>query len=111
MKKKAKGSRGSWFAIVDGEEFPCVHRHWVKGTRHVDPGYVEGEGQWPALVEAIRMKQRVILTKDDPIPAPDKKSGLAFNRTGYIALFEVGALEADEDSLRFDLTGRVCDLV
>ena len=26
--KKAKGSRGSWFAVVDGETLPCVHEYW-----------------------------------------------------------------------------------
>lgn len=109
-KIRARGERGSWFADVNGERLPCVHRHWITGTRHSDPGYVEGEGQWPAFLDAIKSKQRVVLTNDDPISAPEKKSGLAFNRTGYIAVFKVGNIEADEIGLRFDLVERVCDL-
>jgi len=50
------------------------------------------------------------LTNDDPVPRSDKKSGFVFNRTGYIAIFEVENVEADADGLRFDLARRVCDL-
>lgn len=110
MRKKAVGSRGSWFASVDGEQLPCVHRHWMKGMYHADPGYVEGESQWPALVSAIRAKKRVILTNDEAFPVSENKHGMGFTRTGYIAVFAVENIEADEGSLRFKLVERICDL-
>lgn len=109
-KVKAIGERGSWFATVDGERLACVHKHWISGTHHCDPGYLEGESQWPELLESIKRTEKVIVTKDDLIPQPDKKSGMAFSRTGYIAVFSVANIEADEIGLKFDLTGRLCDL-
>lgn len=109
-KAKAIGERGSWFAKVNGERIPCVHLHWVQRLRHVDPGYIEGESPWPEFVQAIRDCGKVILTKDDAIAAPEKKSGFSFNRTGYIAVYSVANIEANEQGLSFDLTGRLCDL-
>jgi hypothetical protein len=109
-RRKAVGERGSWFATVGDERLPCVHAHWVKGTRHSDPGFLEGEGQWPALTSAIRDGKRVILTKDEPLDAPGKKSGVAFNRTGYIAVFEIDNVETNDAGLHFDLVRRVEDL-
>jgi hypothetical protein len=111
-KASAVGERGSWFATVNGERLPCVHMHWwIKGSKKfADPGYLAGEGQWPALVSAIEQFGKVIVTKDDPLSVPENKSGLGFKRAGYLAVFTVANIEADEASLRFDLTGRVCDL-
>ncbi len=107
---KAIGERGSWFGSVNGERLPCVHKHWVNGTHHSDPGYIEGEGKWPDFVAAIRDGRKIILTKDEPIPVPEKKSGVAFNRTGYIAVFMVDNIESNENGLEFDLVERVAEL-
>lgn len=107
---KAVGERGSWFAKVGDERLPCCHAHWVKGTHHNDPGYIQGVKQWDELLQAINENRKVILTKDETKPDPDKKSGMAFDRTGYIAIFEVTNIEADTDGLRFDLTKRLSDL-
>lgn len=109
-KRKAIGERGSWFATVDGERLPCVHRYWVTGKLHSDPGYLEGEGKWPEFVDAIREKMKVILTKDEPIGAPDKKSGVVFKRTGYIAVFSVADVCTNEHGLHFKLLERLYDL-
>jgi hypothetical protein len=109
-KTKAVGERGSWFAKVNGERLACVHKHWISGTHHCDPGYIEGESQWPDLLTTIKETGKVIVTKDDLIPQPEKKSGMAFNRTGYIAVFSVDNIEADETGLKFDLKSRICDL-
>ena len=109
-KARAIGERGSWFAMVNGERLPCVHSHWLSGLHHSDPGYVEGERQWVEFVTAIQAGNKVILTKDEPVAALEKKSGFVFNRTGYIAVYAVGNITADEAGLQFDLTGRVCDL-
>jgi hypothetical protein len=89
---------------------PCVHRYWVKGAVHFDPGYVLGDPQWDELVTAIRNDKRVILTSDMERPAPEKKSGVAFDRTGYIAVFEVGDVEANDEGLRFVLKKRLKEL-
>lgn len=98
------------FAKATGERLPCVHKHWVTQMRHSDPGYVAGEPKWTELVEAIERERRVILTKDRPVAAPDKKSGFVFEREGYIAIFEVDNVVADESGLHFNLTKRLKDL-
>ena len=107
---KATGERGSWFATVGSERLPCVHRHWVTGTRHADPGYVPDEPKWIELLSAIRAGGRVVLTKDRPVDAPGKKSGFVFEREGYIAIFDVANVVADDDGLRFDLVRRVQEI-
>ncbi len=110
-KHKAIGERGSWCATVDGERFAFVHKHWIKVTDHLDTGYIEGEGQHPALLSAIIDKGRVVVTNDELIPTSDKKSGMMFKRLGYIAIFGVDAINAHENGLGFGLTRRVCDLI
>ena len=107
---KAIGERGSWFATVNGERLPCVHKHWIKFTHHCDPGYVEGERQWDELFAAIMEGKKIIVTKDDVESRPDRKSGAGFTRTGYVAVFAVDNVTADESGLRFDLKNRLCDL-
>ena len=110
MIKKATGSRGSWFATVDGELLPCVHEYWwVKRdkTRRYDDRLLTSSRQSGELVAAIKEKRRVILTKDKPYspenPAP-------FTRTGYIALWTVEDIEFDENGLRFRFVDRECEL-
>jgi hypothetical protein len=110
-KLKAIGERGSWFAKVNGERLPCCHKHLVTGQHHSDPGYIAGIKQWDELIEGLNSTGRVILTKDEPRADLEKKSGMAFKRIGYIAVFKVANVVADEISLRFDLTGRLHDLV
>ena len=107
---KALGERGSWFAKVGGERLPCVHKHWVHGTRHSDPGYLADDPKWIEFVDAIIMSKRVILTNDVASVAPDKKSGISFERDGYIAVFEVSDVVADEDGLHFNLVKRLQEL-
>lgn len=61
------GSRGSWYALWRGEEIPCIHKCWVTSEAgclyYCDPGVSE-EWEWPAFIEAIRQKRRVIMTDD-----------------------------------------------
>ncbi|WP_353227045.1 hypothetical protein [Novosphingobium sp.] len=109
-KKKAFGERGSWFATVDGERLPCVHFHWIKGLHHCDPGYIDGVAPWPKFVDAIRQMRKVIVTKDKPIREQDGKSGLQFERIGYIAVFSVDNIQTDEEGLKFELKDRLYDL-
>lgn len=107
---KAVGERGSWFAKVDGERLPCVHQHWVTGTRHSDPQYQEDDPQWIELRDAIAAGKKVILTKDEVRDVLGKKNRRAFDRIGYIAIFEVDKVKADEAGLHFDLSKRLHEL-
>ena len=100
MKIKASGARGSWFAKVDGESLPCVHQHWISGSKHCDPE-VASDGKWPEFIEAIQTGKKVIVTKDDIT---------TWQRTGYVAVFRVDNVVVDDAGLRFDLVERVCDL-
>jgi hypothetical protein len=76
----------------------------------LDPGYDPGNPKFVELVDAIRREGRVVFTKDDVQPSVISKSGVAFERTGYIAVFEVGGVVTDENGLGFDLRRRVCEL-
>ena len=105
-KTKAVGRRGSWFAEVNGESLPCVHEYWVRqGCYYHDPNAVPGERKWDELIAAIQTKKRVILTKDKVYDG-----GNRFERSGYVAVFEVDDLEIDGRNLRFRLTRRLVEL-
>jgi hypothetical protein len=100
---QAKGNRGSWFAEVDGERLPCVHRYWLTDGRYEDPGCMPKVGKWPRFIRAIRDGQRVLMTESKVEVRPDRKSGRAFSRTAYLYVADVENVEADEQSLRFKL--------
>lgn len=111
--KKATGQRGSWFAKVEGELLPCVHKHWLKGMEHHDP-FRRHEGQDTAkideLVAAIRERGKVILTDDEPT-FDTTGEVIGFKRTRYIGVFQVSDVRYDEqDGLRFRLSKRLFDL-
>lgn len=95
---KATGERGSWFAKVGGERLPCVHKHWVEGICRSDPGYLIEDVKWTEFVHAIATNKKVILTEDIAGSALGKKSGISFDRGGYIAVFEVADVVADGDA-------------
>jgi len=113
--KKAIGQRGSWFATVDGEALPCVHKHWVKGLYHHDPfRRHEGGASDEKILElatAVQQLGRVILTDDDA-ELDTAGNVVGFKRKNYIAVFEVEDVTySREDGLRFRLARRVCDLL
>jgi hypothetical protein len=68
MAKKAVGQRGSWFAKVEGEELPCIHRYWLKGLDYHDPFVRHQDGHPVAkikeFVEAVADRKRAVLTED-----------------------------------------------
>lgn len=108
MKKwKAKGHRGSWFAELDGESLPCVHKHWMVGLTHNDPQVKPGDPQSDQLVAAIVQARRVILTNDNPHVA---ERGTGFTRTGYVAEYGVDEIEFDSAGLRFRFVSRLREL-
>lgn len=105
---KAIGQRGSWFAKINGEEYPCVHKHWFKQGRYNDPGVKLGDKQCDELVSALRAKKAAILTDDVAIEREGQPLG--FDRRGYIALWSIDEVEFDEAGLRFRFTGRLAEL-
>ena len=105
---KARGTIGSWYAEVEGERLPCVHDYHAKRLQYDDDGFVEGEPPWPEFVNAIRAAGKVILTKSIP---PDREKGqTGFQRKGYIAVFSMTELQAEEGHLRFRMDKRLIDL-
>ena len=69
-----------------------------------------GEGKWPEFVEAIKAEKTVVLTKDRPLFDDPETEELAFERIGYIAVFEVDNVETSAAGLEFDLVRRVAEL-
>lgn len=115
---KAKGSIGSWFATVEGESLPCVHKHWTKGIwpLHHDPFQRHGadtQAKIDELVDAILRLKRVILTDDVPkFGKNDEVVGFDRKRKGgYIAIYAVEDVTySQSDGLRFRLTDRIREL-
>lgn len=103
---KATGSRGSWFAMVEGERLACVHTHWCNWTAQTyhDPWVLPGRAHSDEFVDVIRDKMNVILCEDEITENPGKEPG--FTRKKYIALWEVSDIAWDEDGLRFRFAKR-----
>ena len=95
--RSAVGSRGSWFATINGSSYPCVHESWYRAPGYDGPHYIAGDRQWDELVDAIKKLKSVILTKD----TPSDPEGTGFTRTGDIGLFEVDEISAERGHLRF----------
>jgi hypothetical protein len=103
----AVGNRGSWFAKIDGEMLPCVHEHWKEGQRYSDPGCVPSEGKWPRFISAIENGKKVLLTRSRVTKAPSRKSGVSLAREGYLGVYAVSDVVADDQSLRFAFGNRI----
>ena len=101
--RKPKGQMGSWFAIWNGEKFPCVHERWTRGTwpEYVDPE-VDDQPEWAPFIAALQEGHKALLTTSE-IP-PD---GGAWHRTGYIALYEIEGVRREGDVLRFKFVRRL----
>lgn len=99
------GSRGSWFAVWQGESLPCVHKCWFKVSgkqpHYLDPG-VTDDPKWAPFVQAIAEKKRVLLT-DDELDA----LGSPVNRIGYIGLYRVDNVSFSSTELQFDFVERL----
>src|SRR3546814_6943865 len=82
--RKPKGRQGSWLAEWDGEQLPCVHKRWTKGTwpEYVDPG-VDDRPEWVPFVTALSDGKKALLTTSD-IP----EDGEPWRRSGYVARSE-----------------------
>ena len=53
-KIKATGSRGSWFAEVEGEKLPFVHAPWCSKSGYHDPFVKPGDPTCDEFIETIR---------------------------------------------------------
>jgi hypothetical protein len=106
-KLKAKGSRGSWFAEVDGERLPCVHEHWArKWPDYNDPGIKPGGRKENEYIDAIK-NGTVILTTDDVV----SQEPFRFSRTGYVAIYTVEDVTADDSGISFRFVSRTNNLL
>ena len=99
-KAKATGQRGSWFAAIDGELFPCVHEYWTRRVggkmAYADPYCLPEHAKRAPFLTALRDKRQAILTKDGPPSAE-----MVFDRKGYIALFQIDTPTVEDGTLRF----------
>ena len=99
------GHSGSWFATWDGENIPCVHFHWTKGTwpEYVDPGF-DDRTEWSPFITALQEGSKAILTTSHP---PDK-SGMR-RRKGYTGIWTISNIRVVElegrRELRFTFDG------
>jgi hypothetical protein len=110
MRKKATGQRGSWFAVIDGERLPCVHKHWWKNGRYRDPNARPGERKWDEFIAALQTGKRAILTNDEPWSGEGpfvRKSG----KEAYIAVWDIDDVRVDGSELTFRFASRVADLI
>jgi hypothetical protein len=106
-KLKVNGKRGSWFAEINGVSYPCVHRFWVvqhgKSMTYSDPMPNPEDRHWPDFIAALQSQKKAILTEDESFD-----SGKGFNRTGYIALYEIDEI-VKGTSLRFRFVKRLAE--
>ena len=101
-RKKARGRQGSWFAEVEGELYPCVHQHWVTGTKYHDPMPTKDTNKkYPDYLEAIAKIKVVIITKDK---VPE------WIRQGYVCLYSIDNVVVSSAGLTFDLKQRLEEL-
>jgi hypothetical protein len=105
MPSKAVGQRGSWFAVVNGDRLPCVHKHWWRSGRYHDPNAIPGQPRWDEFITALQTNKRAILTDDEPW------SGGPFIRKGYIAVWDIDDVKIEGSDLTFRFFRRVTDLL
>ncbi len=109
-KTKAKGRRGSWFATVDGESIPCVHKHyWRHPNQYYDDGKWLGGKHQDEFIQALKDVGKVVLT-DDQVEHCGGDRGVKFHRSGYIAVYEISNVHFADGVLTFIFDKRVADL-
>ena len=107
---KATGQRGQWSARVEGEMLPCVHDFWVKRDEpnvmmYDDPGCDPDRPKWRKFIALLQTTKRAVLTQDKVTG-----KGAAFERKGYLALYEIENLEFGPGFLRFRFASTVAEL-
>ena len=92
---RPKGQQGSWFAKWEGEDLPCVHRHWTKRCwpAYLDPN-VDDRPEWPHFIEALATGGKAILTTSHI-------EGNKWRRANYVAVWEIADVVAENGELRF----------
>jgi hypothetical protein len=101
---KARGSKGRWFAAIEGEdeEVPCVWDHWLTDTHYADPGAEPSATKWQKYFAAIIRLKRVALTEGGP-----GEEGQPWKRGPYKALYRVENVSLSDRGLEFDLVDRI----
>jgi len=88
---KINGVRGRWLAEAEGEWLAVIHDTWRKGKDgYLDPmtgAKLDGK-RYLEFVEALRVKDLVILQKDKPG---------GFERESYIGIFTFSNLAIGDD--------------
>lgn len=102
-RKKARGTQGSYFTKIDGQDVPCAWQQGLRKMHYVDDGASPEEGQWPRYIEAIRVGKQVALTG---VRIEDGR----MRRHGYVALYRVDNVKVTGRVLEFDLVERIADL-
>lgn len=100
-RKRAIGQQGSWFAKVDGEALPCVHKRFLTRLAYHDPA--KGVPLPKDYVRAIE-KGTVVLTKSSEVERG------RFERSGYVAIFRIADFDFNDGQVRFSLAQRLADL-
>src|SRR3546814_13205938 len=100
--RKPKGRQGSWLAEWDGEQLPCVHKRWTKGTwpEYVDPG-VDDRPEWVPFVTALSDGKKALLTTSD-IP----EDGEPWRRSGYVAVYAIDEVRNEGGERKSGVEGK-----
>jgi hypothetical protein len=101
----ALGQRGSWFAVVNDERLPCIHRHWLKGFVYDDPNCEPNGKKWIELIEGLKMTSKAVLTLDRVLDG-----GKGFVREGYVAVYSIADVELNGSHLQFRLVDKLANL-
>jgi hypothetical protein len=109
-----KGRQRDWLVdvTIDGrtERLPTAHKHFMRGLT-----YQRADAAWLALakgqrwLDALRGKQRVVLTDDEVGARNDPVRPVRIARKGYIAVFAVNEIAIDDTGIRFRLMDRIAE--
>jgi hypothetical protein len=109
---KTLSNRGKWTVPVqydDGSmhELPCIHRRFTRGLNYNDPELTEywHLAKWAPYWELLRTTKRAVLTISKVDPDVPRAQGQS-QRIGYVDVFDIEDVEADEQGLRFRLVNR-----
>ena len=98
------------------EVLACVHQHFWRsgpsGPCYDDPwaSDLRKSPKFTKHVELIRSKGRVILTTDKIDESKNRGEGF-FERTGYIAVYNIDGLVLDDEGMRFRFADRIAQMM
>ena len=101
---KAIGTRGSWYATVNGERLPCVHQANMQSNLTYLATRVS-DAPHDKLFAAINDAGKVIVRK-----SVRTSDGNSWDAKGYVAVWSVTDLKVENDVLTFRFIDRLVDL-